>query len=154
MFFIIEGEYQTNQYYTLNLKTTLKLPSSQANKLKSGIKNGTEENFFKYCWWLLRWNSFLHKLLLTNTSLKAFANKSPVNIKQLKTQLHNIGQSRGYLGKNLGRLLKTGLPLAGNVLKPLAKNVLIPLGLIAAPSATDVAIHKTVWIWHDYIINF
>ena len=28
------------------------------------------------------------------------------------------------------------------VLKPLAKNVLIPLGLTAAASTTDVAIHK------------
>ena len=31
--------------------------------------------------------------------------------------------------------LKTGLPLIGNVLKPLAKSVLIPLGLTAAASA-------------------
>ena len=30
----------------------------------------------------------------------------------------------------------------GNVLKPLAKSVLIPLGLTAAASATDAAIHK------------
>ena len=29
-----------------------------------------------------------------------------------------------------------------NVLKPLAQSVLIPLGLTAAPSATDAAIHK------------
>ena len=34
------------------------------------------------------------------------------------------------------------MPLIGNVLKPLAKSVLIPLGLIAAESATDAAIHK------------
>ena len=32
--------------------------------------------------------------------------------------------------------------LTGNVLKPLAKSVLIPLGLIAAASAIDAAIHK------------
>ena len=44
----------------------------------------------------------------------------------------------------IGLLLKTGLPLIGNVLKPLAKSVLTPLGLTAAASATDTAIHKKI----------
>ena len=35
--------------------------------------------------------------------------------------------------------------LIGNVLKPLAKSVLIPLGLTAAASATDAAIHKKMF---------
>ena len=34
------------------------------------------------------------------------------------------------------------MPLIANVLKPLAKSVLIPLGLTAAASATDAAINK------------
>ena len=34
------------------------------------------------------------------------------------------------------------MPLIGNVLKPLAKNVLIPLGFTAAASAADAAIYK------------
>ena len=34
------------------------------------------------------------------------------------------------------------MPLTGNVLKPLVESVLIPLGLTAAASATDAAIHK------------
>ena len=34
------------------------------------------------------------------------------------------------------------MSLIGNVLKPLAKSVLIALGLTAAASVTDVAIHK------------
>ena len=34
------------------------------------------------------------------------------------------------------------MPLIGNVLKPLAKSVLIPLGLTAAALATEAAIHK------------
>ena len=34
------------------------------------------------------------------------------------------------------------MPLTGNVLKPLAKSILIPLGLTAAASATDAGIHK------------
>ena len=37
------------------------------------------------------------------------------------------------------------MPLIVNVLKPLAKSVLIPLGLTAAPSATDAAIHKKMF---------
>ena len=49
------------------------------------------------------------------------------------------------LGRFLGPLLKTGLPLMKNVLKPLAKSVLIPLGLTAAASATDAAIHKKMF---------
>ena len=49
------------------------------------------------------------------------------------------------LGRHLGPLLKTELPLMKNVLKPLAKSVLIPLGLTAAASATDAAIHKTMF---------
>ena len=59
--------------------------------------------------------------------------------------MHKIGQSGGFLGRLLGPLLKTGLPLIGNVLKPLAKSVLIPLGLTAAASATDPTIHKKMF---------
>ena len=58
--------------------------------------------------------------------------------------MHKIGQSGGFLGRILGPLLKTGLPLIGNVLKPLAQSVSIPLGLTVA-SATDVAIHKKMF---------
>ena len=53
-------------------------------------------------------------------------------------------QSRGFLGRLLGPLLKTGLPLIKNVIKPLAKSVLIPLGLTAAASAADAGIHKKI----------
>ena len=73
---------------------------------------------------------------------KAFANNSPANIKRLKTQLSKIMQSGVFLGSLLGPLLKTGLPLMKNVIKPLAKSVLIPLGLTAAASAADAIIHK------------
>ena len=38
-------------------------------------------------------------------------------------------QSGGFLGRLLGPLLKTGLPLMKSVIKPLAKSVLVPLGL-------------------------
>ena len=59
--------------------------------------------------------------------------------------MSTIVQSGGFLGRLLGPLLKTGLPLIGNVLKQLAKIVLIPLGLTAAASATNAAIHKKMF---------
>ena len=94
-------------------------------------------------------NNFPHKLLLTNTQVlrlrKAFANNSSANTKLSKILFHKIGQLSGFLGRLLGTLLKTGLPLIGNVLKPLAKSVLIPLGLSASASATNAAIHKKMF---------
>ena len=94
-------------------------------------------------------NNFPHKLLLTNTHVsrlhKASANNSSANIKLSKTQLHKIGESGGFLGRLLGPLLKPGLPLMGSVIKSLAKSFLIPLGLTASASATDVAIHKKMF---------
>ena len=50
-------------------------------------------------------------------------------------------QSGGFLGRLLGSLLKTGLPLMKNVIKPLAKSVLVPLGVTAAASVADAGIH-------------
>ena len=75
--------------------------------------------------------NFPHKLLLTNTQVanlpKAFANKSTTEkIKLSKTQLSKMIQSGRFLGRLFGPLLKTGLPLIKNVIKPLAKIVLIP----------------------------
>ena len=51
-------------------------------------------------------------------------------------------QSGGFLGRLLGALLKPGLLLMKNVIKPLAKRVLIQLGLTAAASAAEAGIHK------------
>ena len=89
------------------------------------------------------------KLFVNNTNVlrfcKAFANNSSANIELSKTQLHKIGQSGGFLGRFLGPLLKTGLRLMKNVLKPLLKSVLIPLGLTAVASATDAAIQKKIF---------
>ena len=59
--------------------------------------------------------------------------------------MHKIGQSGGSLDKFLGPLLKTFLPLMKNILKPLPKIVSIPLGLTAAASATNAAIHKKIF---------
>ena len=134
-------------YNSLNVK----LSNSQLNKLKSSIKNEIDV--------VLRISSsmvgnsndntnFPHDLLLTNRQVanirKAFANHSSTDIKLSKTHLSKMIQSGGFLGKLLGPLLKTGLPLMKSVIKPLAKSVLIPLGLTAAVSAVDAGIHKKI----------
>ena len=77
--------------------------------------------------------NFPHELLLTDRQVsstrKAFSNNSSVDIKFSKTQLSKMMQSGGFLGKLLDPLLQTGLPLIKNIITPLAKSVLIPLGL-------------------------
>ena len=92
--------------------------------------------------------NFPHELLLSNKQVanirKAFAIHLSTDIKLSKTQLSKMIQSGGFLGRLLGPLLKTGLPLMKSVIKPLAKSVLIPLGLTAAASAADAGIHKTI----------
>ena len=131
------------QYNSLNVK----LWNSQLNKFKSVITNETEV--------VLRLSSdmigdnetdFPHKLSLTNRQvaniLKAFANNSSANIKLSKTQLSKMIQSVGFLGRLLSPLVKIGLPLIKNVIEPLAKSVLIPLGLTAVAPAADAGIHR------------
>ena len=82
--------------------------------------------------------NFPHKLLLTNTQVsrlfKAFTNGYSANTKLSKTQLNTIGQ-----------LLKTGLSLTKNILKPLAKSVLMPLRLTSAAIATYSTILKNIF---------
>ena len=90
--------------------------------------------------------NFSHELLLTGRQIssirKAFSNNSSVDIKFSKTQLSKMIQSGGFLGKLLGPLLKTELPLIKNVITSWAKSVLIPLGLTAAAAAADAEILK------------
>ena len=132
---------------TQNNSLNVKLSNSQLDKLKSAIKNETEV--------VLRLSSnmigdnetnFPHKLLLTNRQVanlrKAFADKSSTDIKLSKTQISKMIQSVGFLGRILSPLLETELPLIKNVIKPLARIVLISLGLTAGASAADAGIHK------------
>ena len=76
---------------------------------------------------------------------KRFVNNCrSTDLKLSKVQISKIIQFGGFLGRLLGPLLKTGLPLIKNVIKPLPKSVLIPLGLTAAASAADAGIHKKI----------
>ena len=125
------------QYNSLDVK----LSNSQLNKLKPSIINKTEivsrlsSNMFDNS---DDKNNFPPKLLLTNRQVailhKAFANNSSTDIKLSRTRLSEMMQSGGFLGRLLGPLIKTGLRLIKNVIKPLAKSVLIPFGLTAAAS--------------------
>ena len=89
-----------------------------------------------------------HKLLLTIRQVadlrKASVNYLSTDIKLSKTQLSKKIQSGEFLGRLLGPLLKTGLTLIKNVIKPLAKSVSFPLGLTTAASAADAGIHKKI----------
>ena len=75
---------------------------------------------------------------------KAFKNYLSTDIKLSKTQLSKIIQSGGFLDELFGPLLKTGLPLIKNVIKPLAKSVLIPLGITAPASAANAGMHRKI----------
>ena len=124
-----------------------KLSNLQLNKLKAAIKNKNDV-VIRLSPNMIDKGNFPHELLLTDRQVssihKAFANNSSVDNKFSKTQLSKTKQSGGLLGKLLGPLLKTGLPLIKSVIKPLAKSVLIPLGLTAAASAADAGIHKKI----------
>ena len=61
------------------------------------------------------------------------------DIKFCKAQISKIIKSDGFLGKLLGALLRTGLPLLKSVIKPL-----ILLGLTAASSAIDAGVQKKI----------
>ena len=60
-------------------------------------------------------SNFPLELLLTDRQVsnirEAFSNNSSADIKLSKTQLSKMIQSGGFLGRLLGPLLKTGLPL-------------------------------------------
>ena len=107
------------QYNSLNVK----LSNSQLNKLKFEIKNETDV--------ILRLSSnlnsddetnFPHKLFLTNRQVanldRAFAIYLSTDTKLSKTQLSKMIQLGGFLGRLLGPLLKTGLPLMKSVTQP------------------------------------
>ena len=93
-------------------------------------------------------NGLPPELLLTTRQItklrNAFNNNMSTNLKLSGDQISKIIESGGFLGRLLGPLLKTGLLLIKNVIKPLAKSVLISLGLTAAASAADAGIHKKI----------
>ena len=128
-------------------RVNAKLSDSQLNKLKTAVKNQTGTTL-RMNIRMFNGNNLPHELLLTarqTTKLRnAIENNMSADIKLPKAQISKITQSGGFLGRLLGPLLKTGLPLIKNVIKPLVKSVLIPLGLPAAASTTDAGIPKKI----------
>ena len=89
-------------------------------------------------------NNLLHELLLitrqTTKLRNAFENNMSTDINLSKAQISKIIQSRGFLGS---LLCKISGPLM-KVAVPLAKNILVPLGITPAPSAVDARIQKKI----------
>ena len=125
---------------TLYNSLNIKLSNSQQNKNKTEVVLRLSSNMIGD-----DETNLPHQLLLINRQVlnlrKAFADKSSNDIKLSKTQISVI-KSRGFLGGLLSLLLKTGLPLIKNIIKLLAKSVLVPLGLNVAASAADVGVYK------------
>ena len=124
-------------------KINCKLTNVQLNKFKKSVKSNEGvklrlgiKSFNK--------DELPHELLLTtrqNTKLRnAFNNNLATDIKLNIAQIKKLIKSDGFLGNLLSKL-------AGPLMKvalPLAKNILAPLGLIAAMSAIDGSIQKKI----------
>ena len=128
-------------------KVNVKLSDMQLKKSKTAVENKTGTTL-RMNLKMFNGNDLLHELSLTarqKTKLRnSFNNNMSTDLKLSKAQFSKIIQSGGFFGRLLDPLLKTGLPLMKNVIKPLAKSVLIPLGLTAAASAADAGIHKKI----------
>ena len=127
-------------------KVNVKFSDSQIIKLKDAVKDHTGTTL-RIGLKMFNGNNLPHELLLTTrqkTKIRNAFNNMSTDLKLSKAEINKIIQSGGFLGRLLGPLLKTGLPSIKNVIKPLAKSVLIPLGLTAAASAADAGIHEKI----------
>ena len=123
-------------------KVNVKLSNTQLKKLKDAVENNTGTTLrisFKMC----NGNNLPHELLLMTrqkTKLRnTFNNNMSTDIKLSKAQITKIIQYGGFLGSLLSKLAG---PLT-KVAVPLEKNILTPLGIIAA-AATDAGIQKKI----------
>ena len=103
---------------------------------------------------MLDGNDLPQKLLLKTrqkTKLRnVFNNNMLTDLKLSKAQIFKTIQSGGFLGSLLSKL-------AGPLMKvaiPLAKYVLVSLGMIAAASAIDAGIQKNTWFRNSNFNNF
>ena len=126
-------------------KVNVRLSDSQLKELKYAVRNNTGTTL-RISFKMFNGDNLSHELLLTTRQKTKIRNASNYNtctdIKFSKAQINKIVQSGGFLGRLLGPLLKTGLPVIKIVIKPLAERVLIPLGLTEAAAAADAGIHK------------
>ena len=120
-------------------KVNVKLTDTQLEKLKTAVKNNAGTTLTMSLGIFDR-NDLPHELLLNTwqkTKLRnAFNTKMLTDINFSKAQISNIIQSGGFLrsllSKFTGPLMKVSVPSA--------KDILAPLGITAAASATDARI--------------
>ena len=93
---------------------------------------------------MLNGNDLPHELLLTTRQKaklgNAFNNNMSTDLKFFRARISKVVQSRGFLGSLFRKLAGPSMKVA----IPLAKNVLAPLGIIAAASAIDAGIQKKI----------
>ena len=127
------------EYNTVNTK----LSNSQLNKLESVVKN-RQGTTLRMNAKMFNGNNLPHELLLTTRQITKLRNNIENNlqsdIKLSKAQISKVIQSGGFLGKLLGPLLKTGLPLLKSIIKSLGL-----LGLTVASSAIDAGVQKKIY---------
>ena len=128
-----------DEYFKVNVK----LSNSQLNKLKTAAKNQTEVTL-RMNIKMFNGNNLPHELLLTTsqkTKLRnVFGNNVSIDIKLSKAQVSKVIQSGGFLDSLLS---KTAGPLI-NVAVPLAKDILAPLAITAAASVIDAGVQKKI----------
>ena len=117
-------------------KVNVKLSDTQLKKLKTAVK---DKKTLRISLKIFNGNDLPHELLLTRRQKKlrnAFNNNMSTDLKLSKAQISKIIQSGGFLGLLWSKLVKVAIPLA--------KNVLVPLGITAAASAIDKEIQKKI----------
>ena len=95
-------------------KENVKSSDTQLKKFKYAVKNKTGTTL-RISLKMFNGNNLPHELLLTTRQKEkvrnAFNNNASTDLKFSKVQISKIIQSVGLLGRLLGPLLKTGLPL-------------------------------------------
>ena len=127
-------------------KVNAKLADTQLRNLKTAVQNKTGTTL-RMSLKMFNEKDLLQELLLTTrqkTKLRnALNNNISTDIKFSKAQISKITQSGGFLGSLLSKW--AGPLMKATVL--LAKNILAPLGIIAAASRIDAGIQKKIHFW-------
>ena len=135
-------------------KINVKFSDAQLKKLKNAVKNKAATTL-RISLKIFNGNNLPHELLLTTrqkTKVRnAFNNNMSTDLKLFKAQISKIIQSGGFLGSLLSKI-------AGPLMKiavPLAKNVLAPLAITVTALVIDAGIKKkNTWFWKYDFNNF
>ena len=94
--------------------------------------------------------NFLHKSVLTNGKIpslcKTFTYNLSANMKLSTTHFSKKIHVGEFPGINIGTLMKAGLPLIKNIIKPLAKSLPVPLRLTAAAPPPDASFLQIILV--------